>query len=451
MNWMLIKKNIRQQLAALLIGSLVFTNCMGGNVSPIPDPELNQATTYVDEQPNALYEAVQKGDEEKVRSLLTIPESAKLINATIQGNTALHIAVEHKKNGIASLLLMGGAFPNILNADSETPLHIAASKNNQGMAFLLLSYGGLPSIKNSRGQSAYALAIQLGHHQLADTLLNYPAQEKDKAGNTLLHLTSMSKTFSEGYTPKLINSLIGSQVDINAKNDDKQTALDLSMDDNNVQLAKLLIEQKADLGGMFKEIYEGGNPLLKAIKNKNEKGVLIALLANNPGWTKGKMPSGEHSSCLHLAAEAKNVSILKLLLENDQIAGMVNCADNTGSTALHVAAKYDSAEVAKLLLAHGANINQRNNQGHTPLHITAQHRSTAVAQLLLDTKVDLDQTNKVGNTPLHIAAKENAAEIVQLLLAHGANTDVENHNKQIALQLCKGQNMRDVFTNYAKK
>jgi ankyrin repeat protein len=58
----------------------------------------------------------------------------------------------------------------------------------------------------------------------------------------------------------------------------------------------------------------------------------------------------------------------------------VNAKDDTGGTPLHLAAKYDSRDVAELLLANGADVDSKNIKGWTPLHVAAHHKE--VAELL---------------------------------------------------------------------
>ena len=48
---------------------------------------------------------------------------------------------------------------------------------------------------------------------------------------------------------------------------------------------------------------------------------------------------------------------------------MVNIRDNYGLTSLHWAARRVNSDIAKLLLAHGADPNSKNDQGKTPIDL----------------------------------------------------------------------------------
>ena len=64
--------------------------------------------------------------------------------------------------------------------------------------------------------------------------------------------------------------------------------------------------------------------------------------------------------------------------------------DEYGRTALQVAAWYNSLDVARLLIEHGADIDAKSNDGNTPLHDAAQENSLDVASLLIDRGANTD-------------------------------------------------------------
>lgn len=107
-----------------------------------------------------------------------------------------------------------------------------------------------------------------------------------------------------------------------------------------------------------------------------------------------------------------------LLKENPQL--LPSKDDRHGWTPLHCAAFYGQKDVAKFLLADGADINAKDRSGMTPLHLTAFDAQSDVAELLLANKADVDNKNKFGKTPLHEAASRGQIGVAKLLLAHGA-------------------------------
>lgn len=57
----------------------------------------------------------------------------------------------------------------------------------------------------------------------------------------------------------------------------------------------------------------------------------------------------------------------------------IEATDSYGQTALHWAAKYDSAEIVQLLLDAGANINAKDEDGDTPLQNAKKNTNPGIA------------------------------------------------------------------------
>ena len=95
-------------------------------------------------------------------------------------------------------------------------------------------------------------------------------------------------------------------------------------------------------------------------------------------------------------------------------------------SALHAAARSGRVEVARLLLAHGANPDEINDKKNTPLWFAAQSPAKpasnriAVMKLLLDAGADIHRRCEDGMTALHFAAWRGPVEVVEYLLSRGA-------------------------------
>ena len=108
-----------------------------------------------------------------------------------------------------------------------------------------------------------------------------------------------------------------------------------------------------------------------------------------------------------------------------------------GDTALHVAAAGHWVEIAKLLLAAGADVNAVGKHRHSqPLHYAADgylenpawvaKRQVATIRLLLDAGADLQAQDKNGATPLHRAVRTRCAAAVRCLLEAGSDATLRN-------------------------
>ncbi|MGR3914690.1 MAG: ankyrin repeat domain-containing protein [Gammaproteobacteria bacterium] len=97
-----------------------------------------------------------------------------------------------------------------------------------------------------------------------------------------------------------------------------------------------------------------------------------------------------------------------------------------GRTPLHIAALANADKVAALLLKNGADVAAKSIYGNTLLHIAALANADKVAALLLKNGADVAAKNAGGGTPLHTAASVNAGKVAALLLKNGASRDARN-------------------------
>ena len=141
---------------------------------------------------------------------------------------------------------------------------------------------------------------------------------------------------------------------------------------------------------------------------------------------------------LHAAVIAGNGKSVAFLLGQDV---PVDAENHNGHTALALAAEYPAMEVrapiAKLLLAHGANVNAAaGHHGGTVLHRSVIHSDIALTGLLLEHGADSDRQDWSGKTPLHHAVTKNR-KLVELLLAHAPNLAVESRDGETPLEYAR--------------
>ncbi|KAJ4398122.1 Glycerophosphocholine phosphodiesterase [Neurospora sp. IMI 360204] len=159
----------------------------------------------------------------------------------------------------------------------------------------------------------------------------------------------------------------------------------------------------------------GGHPLTtKALlQGENWKGV-------NDHQAEMRRAISKSSAVLALATKANSEDIVELLVN----AGVdINWQDNSGETALHVAARFGHDECARVLLKgteqQKANLElAEKNFAWTPLHIAAVDGHLGVAQLLVDAGADVDKLDSSGWTAKEHAALRGHCEIARLLSAH---------------------------------
>jgi ankyrin repeat protein len=124
-----------------------------------------------------------------------------------------------------------------------------------------------------------------------------------------------------------------------------------------------------------------------------------------------------------------------LLVQQDP--SLVDAWSGDGFTALHLAAYFGRTEVARLLLAHGADADavSRNTMSLRPLHSAAASRSHEIMKLLLDAGACVDAQQHGGWTALHAVAGSADLVGIGLLLAGGADPRRGNDEGKSPLDL----------------
>jgi ankyrin repeat protein len=225
--------------------------------------------------------------------------------------------------------------------------------------------------------------------------------------------------------------------------------------------------------------YQCDTPIHSAIRAADDDALSIAITNCedvaadiNKGGEGGMTP-------LHLAIINSNLTLAKLLLENESVANTQddsgntplhyassvdsvqllleigkanpNIPNNVGFCALHVAAQKRDYESVKVLLNHSAKVNVADNvKWLTPIHLIAQETAFDANQssgkeileiariLCMGTGADLNYQDRGGNTPLHhatVLSHQYAGELINILLKKGANPNVTNSRGQTPVHL----------------
>ena len=149
--------------------------------------------------------------------------------------------------------------------------------------------------------------------------------------------------------------------------------------------------------------------------------------------------------------------LLLLGVNKDCESGSGDGSNYEGSTPLYWAATNGHADVVKLLLDAGVDLNKADIDGETPLYWASVKDHQDVVKMLLDAGADPDMANnKDEKTPLYQAAESGLEEVVKLLLHAGANPNkydeegisplnkaVQNVHMEVAKLLIKGGAFQD--------
>ncbi|MEZ6137033.1 MAG: ankyrin repeat domain-containing protein [Pirellulaceae bacterium] len=172
-------------------------------------------------------------------------------------------------------------------------------------------------------------------------------------------------------------------VDINAKDIDRKTALELCEEFAENAIALELIQFGCDTG------------------------IRIGAFAD---------------TLLHRAVRRENYGFAMLLLGS---GFPVDTPNNRGDTATHIAASKHNEFLMKLLLAHSADVNIENLAGNTPLHVAARNGNSVVVRHLVNAGAAVNSTNARKRTPLDEAIGSRHEETIRKLRSYGGERQAD--------------------------
>lgn len=181
---------------------------------------------------------------------------------------------------------------------------------------------------------------------------NDEAEGENLKFKSALHLVTL-----DGNT-RIMTLLLKNGADVNAQDDDHNTALQYAVRENNLKAAEILVSYRADVNIVSKYIYK-----------ENRK-------RHRPEFKRaGYTP-------LHIAAVSGHKSIAALLVDSGSTID--KCSKDDG-TPLHIATKNGRNEIVEILIDAGAQVNAVTGEiGVTPLYIAASEETNTFRGTSID-------------------------------------------------------------------
>ena len=418
-----------------------------------------------------LVEAAKRGDGAAVRGLLREARNANL--AEPDGTTALHWAAQRGDAALAEMLLRAGADAKMATRYGVTPLALASQRGSGPVVRLLLAAGADANAALPGGETALMTAARAGAVDVLELLLARGANANAK--DTTAGQTSLMWASAEGHAPA-IAALVAKGADVAARSAGGWTSLLFAVREGHLAAVKTLLEAGADVndtlvvtrpnrarapGTASSEPARGASALVVAVGNAHfELAAFLLDKGANPnaaaqGWTAlhqltwvrkpgqgstGPGPAGSGSlSSLDLAKKlvAHGADLNARMTQRAQVG--VTALNMLGATPFLMAARSADAPLMRLLASLGANPLLPNQDDTTPLMVASGvgthspgEDPGSEAEVLEAVKVALELGNnpnavdKNGNTAMHGAAYKQVKSVVPFLLARGADIGTWN-------------------------
>jgi uncharacterized protein len=432
-------------------------------------------------------DAAMRGDKQAVRTL--IRQKADVNAPQNDGTTALHWAVQANDLELTDLLIKAGAKVSTPNVAGATPLLLASVSGNTAVLERLLAAGADPNAPlTTFGDTALMMASRAGILDAVQALLNHGARVNSQetwGGTTALmwavsqkhpqiakllidsgadvnarsyYVPSASGRGFEGTTPVAAKPnaefeefasgwltplmfaarendlasarlLVQAAADINAQAGDGKDALSLAFFDGSYDVAEFLIDSHAKVNQTDAQRF---TPLFWAVDRRNME------TAPNFPWMETRDPLPLIKKLLDAGADPN------ALINSTPRARMREGSPRiVYATALMRAALAGDLELAKLLLAHGADPHIASRDRETTLmaacgtgFINGYHRQRSpeerleLVKLLVDLGEDVNAADGYGITPLMVAANLGNIEVVKYLISKGADLGAHDLGKK---------------------
>ena len=419
------------------------------------DPVIIPSFDNLKPKGDSIWSAAAEGNLNSVKKYL-----AKGLDINAKGgslkSSALLSATPYDQVKMAEFLIRNGADVNAKGDDGGTALHAAAFLGQYEIAKLLIQNGADVDARNNEGETVIngtmadwettkfiagmlqlkldRESVETGRSQIVELLRKNgaTAEFSDPPDNNFWTMVGVGNL-------QAVKQHLAKGLDINAKNKDGVTALQIATLLGQYEIAELLVQKGADVNtkatdgttalhsaaflGRYKEAKLLLENRIDANIRNNDGATAIDIL--NLDWRTTQFVA----QMLSLQVDKEKVEdgrnrIKKLL--GQQVASIDNQSNQSDfvGQSLHEAVLVGNLEGVKRHIVVKSDLNQKDpnlqGQGASALHIASIFGQLEIVELLIQAGVDLNQADREGSTPVHAAAFFCHEKILLSLLNAGA-------------------------------
>lgn len=350
----------------------------------------------------------------------------------------------------------------------KTALIAAITNGHVEVVKTLLLDGATVNPKIWRENIPLVVAAQKGHPKIVRALIDAGANVNQWFG-----YTALNEAVIEGNT-EVVKILIEAGANVNQTDEDGHTVLMTAAYYGYLEIVKLLVKAGADVNawgqgdtpllraadGGQREVYDFLYPLISEdIRRRGEKDIdkgvkrkerwqkqdiedfIDAAMYGNLEVVKAAIAKGidinaigsEGQTALMYAANFVHIPVVQALIDAGSDLDILSEDGGLGEgmTALmHVAGSFFAtgkrAEVVKMLVDAGANVNLKGEEGFTALMRAAVAGYADSTKALIEAGADLNLRDDNGNTAMMLAEDNSHSKIVRLLKDAGASEEGMN-------------------------
>ncbi|XP_022243336.1 transient receptor potential cation channel subfamily A member 1-like [Limulus polyphemus] len=248
------------------------------------------------------------------------------------------------------------------------------------------------------------------------------------------------KAAASGNLEELDRLMTGDEKRLNYRDKKGRTALHHAASQNRVECVQFIHEHGGDINA---QDYDGNTALHLAVES-NALETISYLLSNKAD---SSIRNNEMNGPIHLATELNRVEVLEEMVNHK--SQVDTCLRGKhGRRALHVAAIYDHADCARILLSQLKCCPRIPcDNGYYPIHEAAKNGSANAMAALLEWGESIGVSRQEmlklydtdGNVPLHSAVHSGDIKAVNLCLESGALISTQQHDLSTPVHLACAQ------------